>query len=209
MPVVERDIRRSSDDDEHPLSVEPELVENTGVGLEIAQVVLLLQAGVAADLGRGGAERVDPVLRDGVGNDDPAGCPAAQGVLHARELVVERVRRRYSQRPRDEWKLVRRVGEREVELPCLRVAAERTQATCHRSRFAEPACASVTGPDDVVVDVVEAQKLERLGVLARRHANLVSAASKQLDQGAEERHLGRVRDVDPDAHRCEPSRQVC
>ncbi len=207
VPVIERDIRRSPNDDEHPLPVEPELVEDAGVGLEVAQVVLLLQAGVAAYLGRGRTEHVEPVLRDGIRNDDPAGSPAAQAVLHARELVVERVPRRDPERPRDEWKLVRRVGEREIELPCLGIAAERTQATCHRSRLADPACASVTRPDDVVLDVVEAQELDRLGVLARCHANLVSATPEQPDQGAKERHLGRVRDVDPDAHRCDPSRR--
>src|SRR5262245_1355025 len=47
---------------------------------------------------------------------------------------------------------------------------------------------------------MQLEQLDRLRVLARRDFDGVAALLEQGDQRPEERHLRRVRDVDPDAH---------
>ena len=54
--VVERDVRRRADDDECPLPVDEQLVEDGRVGLEVVQVVLLLEPRVLEELRRADAE---------------------------------------------------------------------------------------------------------------------------------------------------------
>jgi hypothetical protein len=51
-----------------------------------------------------------------------------------------------------------------------------------------------------VLDSMEAQQLQSLGVLAGADVDGVPALAKQGEQRPEERDLGRVRDVDPDPH---------
>ena len=106
VPVVERHVGRRADDDEHPLAVDSERVQHGLVRLEAGEVVLLLEAGVPANLPGVGAEPVEPILRDRVGHDHPGCRAAAERVLGARELVVVRVRRRDAERARDQRKLV-------------------------------------------------------------------------------------------------------
>src|SRR6185295_6997572 len=53
--VVERHRRRRADDGDRPRGVEPELAEDGVVGLEVGQVVLLLQPRVRPQLGGRGA----------------------------------------------------------------------------------------------------------------------------------------------------------
>ena len=125
---------------------------------------------------------------------------AAEPVLRPRELVVECVCGRDPERARDEWKLVGRVGEREVEAARARVASERAQTAGHRSCFPERACPGVFGAHHVVVDVVQREQLHGLGVFPRRDRDVVAAFVQERDERPEERHLGRVRDVDPDPH---------
>ena len=81
VPVVERDVGRRADDDEHAVAVEPELVEHGGVGLEAREVVLLLQPRVAAHLRGARAEPVEarpagsrPERRRGGAARQPSPC---------------------------------------------------------------------------------------------------------------------------------------
>ena len=60
------------------------------------------------------------------------------------------------------------------------------------------------GPDDRRVDAVKLEQLLGLGERARRYVDLVPVLLQQADERAEERHVRRVRDVDPDAHRSAP-----
>jgi hypothetical protein len=47
MPVVERDVRRGPKDDEHAVAVDTQSLEHRRVRLEVGEVVLLLQPGIA------------------------------------------------------------------------------------------------------------------------------------------------------------------
>ena len=200
LAVVQRDVRRSSHDDDGALAIQPELIEDSRVGRESVEVVLLLQARVAANLRGACTEAVEAVLGDRLRDDDTPRRPAAEAVLDARELVVEGVRGRDPERTSDHRQLVRGVREREVELAAPCVAAERVQPTGHRTRLPECSGASVPWPDDVVLDAVQREKLRRLRVFPRREGYIVPALAQQRDQRPEERHLRRVRDVDPHAH---------
>ena len=91
VPVVQGHIGRRADDDENPLAIEPEFVEDGAVGLEARELVLLLEPRVAAHLRSRRAEAVESILRDRIGDDHAASRAAAEPVLHPRELVVERV----------------------------------------------------------------------------------------------------------------------
>ncbi len=99
----------------------PELAEHSGVRLEVREVVLLLEARVAAQL----AARAVPVKalrRDRVGHDDGLRQAAVDRVLDRRELVVEHRRARDAQEPRGDRDVVRAVAEREVEASPARPA---------------------------------------------------------------------------------------
>ncbi len=86
--VIERYGRRRADDRERRRTVDPELIQHRLVGLEIRQVVLLLEARITAQL----AARAVPVeaLRgDRFRDDDRASEPAVDVVLDGRPLVIE------------------------------------------------------------------------------------------------------------------------
>jgi hypothetical protein len=198
--VVQRHLGRRPHDDEHALTIEPEGVQNGDIGLESVQVVLLLEPWVRTDLGPSRRQALEAISRDRVRDDDPGCGAAAEAVLHRRELVVERVRRANPQGTGDEGQLVRSVRECEVEPSRARVGAERAQAAGQRTRLAHPAGAAVRGPDGLVLDSVQAEKLQGLCVLAGSHVDRVPAFAKQGEQRPKERDLRRVRDVDPDPH---------
>ncbi len=200
LAVVEGDVRRRPDDDEDVFARDADVVQDSRVRYEPVQVVLLLQSRIAANLRGVRAEPVQAVLWDRVRNDDPVRRAAAESVLDTRELVVEGVRGRDAERARDHRQFVRGVREGDVEAAAPRVAAQRTQPTPHGACFAEGACAAVPRADHLVLDSVEREQLGRLGVLTRRHVHVVAPLEQQCDQGSEERHLRRVRDVDPGAH---------
>ena len=93
MPVVERDVGRRPDDDEHAAAIEPELVEDRR-GRARSRGGSTPPSGPGSGApSRARAEAVEPLLRDRLGNDDARRRAAAEPVLGARELVVERVRR--------------------------------------------------------------------------------------------------------------------
>jgi hypothetical protein len=187
VPVVERDLRGRPHDYEHARPVEP--CDRLRCGLEVGEVVLLLQSLVAAQLRRPRSEAGQPLGRDRVGHDDPGRGAAAELVLQPRVLVVERGRARDPEAPCSQRELVGAVCERHVEVALAREPMEGVEAAEERPRLAEPACTAVPRPDDVVRNAVQLQQLERLGVLARRHLDLVSPRSEQLDQRPEERHV--------------------
>ena len=93
------------------------------IGLEVGEVVLLLDPGIAAEL-----RRLRPEPREAVGwncvrEDDPRRGAQPELVLERRELVVVRGRADDSEAPGGEHRLVRAVGEREVEAAALREPA--------------------------------------------------------------------------------------
>ncbi len=209
MAVVERDVRRRPHDDEHARPVDAEGRRHGRVGLEAGEVVLLLQAGVAPHLRGPGAERPQALAGDRVGDDDARRRPAAEPVLDARELVVERVGGGDAERPRGQRQLVRGVRERDVEPPSARPAPQVAEPLGHRDRLAQRVGPAVRRADDVVVDTSRGEQLERLRVVPRGHLDLGAALPQQPEQRPEEGDVGRVGDVDPDAHPRDRTRSVC
>src|SRR5262249_59008485 len=82
--------------------------------LEVREVVLLLQSGVAEDL-LPHAVSGEPLERDRLRDDDSGRSAAPQLVLEPRELVVERGRARDPERAGGKRPVVRAVGEGDVE----------------------------------------------------------------------------------------------
>jgi hypothetical protein len=146
------------------------------------------------------AQRVEPLLRDRVGDDDAGGGPAPERVLRSGELVVERIRGRHPEAAGSQRELVRRVRQRDVEGAAAREPAQGAQPRRHGADFARARRAPVCRADHLVRDPGVLQQLEGLGERPRRHRDLVPAPLEQPDQRPEERHVRRVGDVDPDAH---------
>ena len=105
-------------------------------------------------------------------------------MLERGELVVVCGCARDPEAPRRERQLVRAVRERQVEARGLREASQRRQPSHERARLAEHAGAAVPRPDDLVRDPVQLEQLERLGVLARRHLDLVPVGLQQVGSAA-------------------------
>ncbi len=159
-----------------------------------------MRPGYAATLRSRAPSRRQPRLRDRVGYHDSRRCAAAEAVLREGELVVEGVRRRDAERARDERKLVRGVGEGEVEAAAAREPPQGAESRRHRPHLGEPRRAGVRRADDGVLQAGVVEQLERLGELARGDRDVVTPSREQLDQRAEEGDVRRVGDVDPDAH---------
>ena len=126
--MVERDVRRRAEDDDHALRVDAEVGGHRRVGVEVGEVVLLLQPGIADELGRANAEALEADGRDRVGHDHPCRGAQAEVVLERGELVVVRGCARDAEPAGAQGELVRAVGEREVEAAAARPAVERVQA---------------------------------------------------------------------------------
>src|SRR6187402_3538015 len=133
LAVVQGHVWRGPNDDDRALAIEAELVDDARVGLEPREVVLLLEAGIAAHLALACSEAIESVLWNRVGDNDAACRAAAEAVLYTGELVVERVARRNAERPRDHGQLVRGMRQRDVEAAAARVPAECPEPTCHGS----------------------------------------------------------------------------
>ena len=126
--MVEGDVRRRAEDDEHARRIELPRVEDVRVGLEVGEVVLLLQAPVADELVAGGAVAGEPLGRNRVRDDDLRRRAAAELVLEPGELVVEGRRARDPEPARRDRQLVRAVREGDVDATPLRPALQRREA---------------------------------------------------------------------------------
>ena len=180
VPVVQRHVGRRPHDDEHALAIDPEIVEHGRVRSEPVEVVLLLQPGIATHFRRTRAEAVEALLRDGLGNDDARRRAAAEPVLcRARTRSRRRTTTGLRASARPSAARARRARARCRTCCRARVAPQRAEPTCHRARLPGGARASVSRPDDLVLDAVEREELRRLCVLPRRHAHLVAAIAEK------------------------------
>ena len=123
MAVIGRDVGRRPEDDQHSVAVDVQVVEHARIGLEVREVVLLLQARVAEQLGWPDTETLEPLCGNRVRNDHLRGRAHPEVVLEHGELVVVRRCTRDAEPARAHRQLVGAVGEREVELPGSRPAA--------------------------------------------------------------------------------------
>ncbi len=99
-----------------PRGVEGELHEHGGVGLEVGEVVLLLEALIRAHLAPG-AVAVETLGGDRVGHDDGLGQAAVDVVLHRCPLVVEHRGAGDAQGEGGDGYVVGAVAEGDVEVP--------------------------------------------------------------------------------------------
>jgi hypothetical protein len=121
--VVERYIGWRSDDDDRRRTVEAQLVEDRVARFEVRQVVLLLEARVAAKLG-GGAVAAQAPGWDRIRHDDRARQAAVDVVLNARPLVVEHRRRGNAEDRRGDRDVVGAVTDGDVEAATSRPARQ-------------------------------------------------------------------------------------
>ena len=164
MAVVERDIRRRAHDDDDALGVDAHLIEHAGVDLEVGEIVLLLEAGILAELLGPDAEALQPLGRDRVGEDHALREPAADLVLKDSELVVVHVRLGDAQHARGDRQVVRAVSDRQVEPLPLAEAAHSGGALDQPEELADSGSSAV--PADLgVLHVVEREQLLRLCVV--------------------------------------------
>ena len=203
--MVERDIRRRTDDDEHARAVEPERGSDRLIGLEAGEVVLLLQPRVAAELGLVDAVAPQPLGRDRLRHDHPRRGAAAELVLEPGPLVVERGRAGNAEPAGRDRQLVRPVRQRQVEVPALGPAAQMTQARGQRASLAQTRAPAVTA-DQLGFEPVQLEQLQGLRVVARRQLDLGALLLQQAHQRPVDEHMRRRGHVDPDSHRFCPHR---
>ena len=144
--MVERHVGRRADDDEDAAPVDAESLDRARVGLEVGQVVLLLETGVAAKLGRLDPVAAQPLRRDDLWDDDARGRTAAELMLHVVALGTPSERAAMvsscepcasamsKPRPRAQE---RSAGSRETSAPSLRV---RERPPCRPSSVASRPC---------------------------------------------------------------------
>ena len=170
------------------------------VGLEVGEVVLLLQTRIAAQLARRGAVRREALGRDRVGHDDAPREPAVDPVLDLRPLVVERRRARDPEQLRGDRHVVGAVAERGVEAAPPRPARQLERAGSEAEPLRRQPAAAVA-PDRLVRDPEPLAQPERLGEVPGGDEHCRPAPLERPDHGAHDEHVGRVRQVNPDPHR--------
>jgi hypothetical protein len=199
MPVVHRDLRRRAHDDDDPRRVDPQLGEHRVVGLEVRQVVLLLEPRVLGQLAAVHPVLAQPLRRDGLGDHHSAGQAAADVVLLAGPLVVERVQRRDAVERGGQREVVGAVRDRQVEALAA-PAGEPERPVAQRERLAGHARARV--PADRRVGQPETlDDLEGLSIVARGHLDFVTRGLKTLDDRSEYEWMRGRGHVEPNPHR--------
>ena len=111
MPVIQRHVGRRPQHHEDPVGVDLPAGQHLGIGLEIGEVVLLLQAGIAQELGRFDPEALQPIAWNRVWHDDLRRRAHAELVLQHRAFVIMCRRTRNPQPPGAQRELVRPVRE--------------------------------------------------------------------------------------------------
>ncbi len=202
-PVLARVVERpgggrAGDHDEaagRPL--DPELGEDLGVGLEAAEVDLLLEPLVALHLARDRSLAADDVGGDRLGQEDAVG--AAEGeVVGGVMLVVHRGHGRDAERAGGDDLRERVVREGDVGALGAGEPAQQPDPGGDRERLAVAGRARVADADGAG-PTLERQLLG-LGVVAVADHDLVAALGEALGDRAEQHRLRRVGDVDPDLH---------
>ncbi len=108
--MVERDVRRRSHDHHDRGGVDGELLQRLPIGLEVEEVVLLLQARVREELLRADPETAQPLRRHRVREQHPLRQPAADPVLGDGVLVVVHVRLGHAEDASGDREVVGAVG---------------------------------------------------------------------------------------------------
>ena len=197
--VVEGDVGGRAENDHDAVSVDAELVEHERIGSEVGQVVLLLEAGIADELGRAKPVAAQPLLGDRLWHHHPRGRASAELVLEPGELVVEGGGAWDAETAGDQGEVVGAVGQGQVRPALASETAEGWQAGCHGLGLGRRRAAPVA-TDYGGLDPVQLKELHGLGVLTGGHVYLVALLAEEANEGPKDEDVGRVREVDPDAH---------
>ena len=197
--MVERHVGRRPQHADDPPGVDAELLEDGRVGLEVVEVVLLLEPRVAEHLLRLGAVGCEASERDRVGHDDLVDQAHVQVVRHRGVLVVEHGELRDAERPGGEREVVRVVPDGHVEPGRARLGDQVRRAVEQADGLGRHALAGVLAGDHRG-EAVAREQLLGLGVLAGGQRDRVALGFEAPDDRREEQHVRRVGDVDPDAH---------
>ena len=197
---VERVGGRGAHDVEDLRALDAELGEHAAVGLEVGEVVLLLEARVADQLAPAGAVAREPLGRDRVRHEHAVRQPAVDVVLGGGPLVVEHRAVGDPQQPRDD-----RAGRSSRGRARGRSAAARAQreqprdAVAGGERLVAAAHAAVAADDEMRVAPV-LEQLDGVRQRPRRQRDVVTRRLEPLDERAQHDHVRRVGEVDPDPH---------
>ena len=198
--VVHRARRRGAHDDDgvSRSGVDPHLRQDFRVGLEIAEIDLLLQSRIPAHLAARGALPPDGVQRKRFGQED-AICETEGQVVCGLMLVVHR-------REDPEAKRCRRC---DLRVRVVRHSDIGTRRTCPTPELANPVgdCARLrrttrwTARSDLLdIGPMLPRQLERLSIVPRRHEDGVARLLEPSPDRREQERVRRIREVDPDPH---------
>ena len=198
--VVQRHVRRRAHDHERPVPVDRELPQHGLVGLEVGQVVLLLQARRSAAASRAprsgtGARagwRRAPRRRAPAGSSRCAGPPRTRSRRPWRSGCAAGAAATVTSF--EPWPIA--TSKRAPARP----AREREAARGEPDGLAAAAAAAVMA-DRRVLDPEALAELERLGEVARGHLHLVPVLAHRLDQRPQHQDVRAVGQIDPDTHR--------
>ena len=173
--------------------------QDAGRGLEVREVVVLLEARVAHELLLRGAGLDHRLDGDRVGHQDAARRFPRELSLQPRVLVVLHLGRGDAKRLGDHRQVDRPVGDREVEPLRARPAGELRAAACERRALAHHGSAAVA-PHDGVLEAQALEDSDRLAVLARRDLDLVTLLAQALDDRPQDKRMRGSGAIGPDAH---------
>ena len=169
----------------------PSSSQDAVVGLEVGQVVLLLETGIAAELAVG-AVAVEAPGRDHVGNDDGLGEATVDVVLDGRPLVVEHRRAGDPQQAGGDTDVVGAVAEREVEAAPAAPADHLDRPLDQTARLrGERATAMAT--DRRVLDPEAVAELEGLREVPGCDGDVVAVGLEASDDRRHHEDVGTVR----------------
>ena len=181
--MVRRGVVGWADDCQDPPAVDSQPAENGRVRLEVGEVVVLLEAGVPAEVRRRCAEFAQPIDWDRVWDQHPACDSEADSALQAGELVVLHLHGRHPQDRADDGEVDRPVGKGEAEPSLARPEAE-ARAAAHQSAGLAEGRGAPVAVDDLVGDPEPIKRGLGLAEPACGHDDLVRRRPQQRNDRA-------------------------
>ncbi len=192
---------RRAHDADHPPLVHAQALEDAGVGAEVVQRVLLLEARVAPHLLGAGAEGQEVAEGHGLGHRHLVHEPQVEAAQRLGALVVEQGELRDAQGPGGQGQVAGGVADDHVEVALAARGQEPGGAIGEAYDARRGALAAMVaaahGTQAVALD-----QLLRVAEAPRRERHRVPLAFQAADDGREEEQVGGgAGDVDPDLHR--------